>query len=332
MELRQLRYFIAVAERLSYSKAAQELHVSISPLSRQIRQLEDEFDVRLFDRDRRRVALTDAGALFLQDAKLLISQTARVADRLRQAKKGEAGAARVGIALHLADKVSSMVVEHAKRYPAVDIQCDSIFSTLQNAALVEGKIDIGFLRPPVDTVRLNCEFLYEERLIAMMSRANPLAKRKMLRVKELANETLFLPDASVGGGLLKRTLELFAKAGVSPRISPLTADPLSHGEVHKVLLAANKGIFIIADEASTRAENGSVAVAVPLDDPDARIDVYVAWRKSEKSPTVLAILETARTVLGTLPARPAVAVSEAQPTESRAGANSKQTPISSLQS
>ena len=215
---------------------------------------------------------------------------------------------RVGIALHLADQVSNIVVEHSKRYPAADIHCDSIFSTLQNAALVEGKIDIGFLRPPVDKVRLNSEFLYEERLIAMMSRANSLAKHKTLRIEDLAKETLFLPDASVGGGLRERTLELFAKAGISPRISPLAANPLSHGEVHKVLLAANKGIFIIADEASTRVENGNMAVAVPIDHPDARIGVYMAWRRGEKSPTVLAVLDTARTVFGTLPARTALSV------------------------
>ena len=309
MELRQLRYFIAVAERLSYSKAAEDLHISVSPLSRQIRLLEDEFRLRLFERDRRRVALTDAGKLFLQDAKDLVSQTAKVADHMRQASKGVAGVVRTGIALHLADKVGSVVVEHSKRCPAVDIQCNSIFSTLQNGALVEGKIDIGFLRPPVDTVRLNSELLYEERLIAMMSMANPLAKRKIVRIEDLAEETLFLPDASVGGGLRKRTLELFAKAGISPHVSPMTADPLSHGEVHKVLRAANKGIFIIADETSTRVENGNVAVAIPLDDPDARIEVYMAWRKSEKSPTVLAVLDTARSVLGPLSARTAVSVS-----------------------
>ncbi len=313
MELRQLRYFIAVAERLSYSKAAEELHVSVSPLSRQIRQLEEEFDIRLFERDRRRVTLTEAGKLFLHDAKALLNQTARVGDRMRQASKGEAGVVRTGIALHLADKVGSVVVAHSKRHPAVDIQCDSIFSTLQNAALVEGRIDIGFLRPPVDAARLNFELLYEERLIAMMSKANSLAKRKTLRIKDLANETVFLPDANVGGGLRDRTLELFAKAGITPRISPMTADPLSHGEVHKVLLAANKGIFIIADEASTRVENGNVAVAVPLDDPDARIDVFMAWRKSEKSPAVLAVLDTARNVFATLPPPTPAPVSAARP-------------------
>jgi DNA-binding transcriptional LysR family regulator len=331
MELRQMRYFIAVAEHLSYSKASQELHVSVSPLSRQIRQLEEEFGVRLFERDRRRVALTEAGKLFLQDAKALVSHTARAAERMRQARKGEAGVVRAGIALHLADKVSSMVVEHSKRYPAVDIQCDSIFSTLQNAALVEGKIDIGFLRPPVDTARLNSEFLYEERLIAMMGRANSLAKRKTLRIRDLEGETIFLPDASVGGGLRKRTLDLFAKAGISPRVSPVTADPLSHGEVHKVLLAANKGVFIIADEASTRLENGNIAVAVPLDDPDARIDVYMAWRKNEKSPTVVAVLDTARSVLGTLLARTVVPVSAAVPPHGRAGMHSEKTLITRLQ-
>jgi DNA-binding transcriptional LysR family regulator len=325
MEFRQLRYFIAVAERLSYSKAAEELHISVSPLSRQIRQLEEEFNVRLFERDRRRVSLTDAGKLFLQDAKALVSHMARIADHMQQARKGEAGIVRAGIALHLADKVGNVVVEHSKRYPAVDIQCASIFSTLQNAALVAGKIDIGFLRPPVDTARLNSEFLYEERLIAMMSRANQLAKRKTLRIKELADETLFLPDARVGGGLLKRTLELFAKAGVTPHISPMAADPLSHGEVHKILLAANKGIFIVADEASTRVENGNVAVAVPLDDPDAKIDVYMAWRKNEKSPTVLAVLDTARSVLGILPAQTVVAVSAAGPPQSSAGMYSEKT-------
>lgn len=312
MELRQLRYFIAVAERLSYSKAAEELHVSVSPLSRQIRLLEDEFGLRLFERDRRRVALTDAGKLFLEDAKDLVSQTARVADHMRQASKGVAGVVRTGIALHLADKVGSVVVEHFKQCPAVDIQCVSIFSTLQNTALVEGKIDIGFLRPPVDTVRLNSELLYEERLVVMMSRTNPLTKRRMLRIADLREETVFLPDASVGGGLRKRTLELFAKAGVSPRVSPMTADPLSHGEVHKVLLAANKGIFIVADEPTTRVENGNVAAAVPLDDPDARIEVYMAWRKSEKSAAVLAVLDTARKVLGTQPAETVVGMSAAR--------------------
>lgn len=300
MELRQIRYFIAVAERLSYSKAAQELHVSVSPLSRQIRQLEQEFGVRLLSRDRRRVELTDAGKMFLEEAKGLINHTAQVSDHLRMAREGALGAVKIGIGLYLGDKLGSVVVEHSKRYPAVDIQCTSIFSTLQNAALREGEIDIGFMRPPVDAV-LTSEVLYNERLIVVLGKTNPLAKRKVLRIKDLAEETLFLPDRNVGCGLHDRTLELYAKAGISPRISPLVAETSSHGEVHKILLAANKGIFIMGDETSSRVDNGNVAVAVPLDEPDAKIEVRMAWRSDERSPAVLAVIDSARKVFGRSP-------------------------------
>lgn len=308
MELRQVRYFIAVAEHLSYSKAAEELHISVSPLSRQVRQLEDEFGVRLFARDRRRVELTNAGRLFLEEAKALVQHTADVSDRLRMVEKGKSGVVRVGVGLHLGDKVGSVAAEHAKLHPDVDIQCLGIFSTLQNEALRESKIDIGFLRPPVDP-GLRSELLYEEHLVLLIGKSNPLSKRKVVRIKELSNETLFLPDRSVGGGLRETILHLFAKAGVQPRISHLEADPLGGSEVHKVLLAANKGIFIVADEAGTRIENANVASAIPIDDPEARIGLHMAWRKSESSSSVLAVLDTARKVLGSvstpISARPA---------------------------
>lgn len=293
MELRQIRYFIAVAELLSYSKAAKQLHISISPLSRQVRQLEDEFGIKLFERDRRRVSLTDAGKLFLSEAKLLMRQTESLRDQLRRAKAGELGVIRVAVGLHLGDMIGTLVQEHSRARPTVEIQCQGIFSTMQNAALHEGTIDVGFLRPPVDSA-LASEVLYEEPLVALMGKTNPLAKRKSVRIEDLANETLFLPDSTVGKGLLDKIMELFAKAGVRPRVSPLAADPMSHSEVHKVLLAANKGIFIVGDEQSTRVDNGNVAAAVPIDDPEARIEVYMAWRKTEKSATVLALLETAR--------------------------------------
>lgn len=295
MELRQIRYFIAVADRLSYAKAAKQLHVSISPLSRQIRQLEDEFGIRLLIRDRRRVELTDAGQLFLKEAQSLIRQTENLSEQLRLAKAGELGLVRVAVGLHLGDSVGTLVRQHSQRHPTVEIECQGIFSTMQNAALREGTTDIGFLRPPVDPL-LASEVLYEEPLVALMGKTNPLAKRKSVRIKDLAGETLFVPDCSVGKGLLDKTLELFAKAGVKPRVSTLAADPMSHGEVHKVLLAANKGIFIVGDEQSTRLDNGNVAAAVPIDEPEAKIEVFMAWRKTEKSPTVLAMLETAREI------------------------------------
>ena len=114
MELRQLRYFIAVAENLSFSKAARQLHVTVPPLSRQIRQLEEEFDAPLFVRDRKHVALSDAGRLFLREAKGLVTQAARMSDSVRMAKCGSAGLVRIGVGPALGERVGRVLIEHGR--------------------------------------------------------------------------------------------------------------------------------------------------------------------------------------------------------------------------
>jgi DNA-binding transcriptional LysR family regulator len=298
MELRQLRYFIAVADYLSFSRAAEELHITVPPLSRQIRQLEQEFDVQLFARNRRRVLLTDAGRLFLHEARALTDQMTRFTNCVRLSKQGNAGLVRIGIGLYLGERLSRAVIEHSVHFPAVEIQSAGIQSAMQSAALVEGKIDVGFLRPPIERALLLSEPLFEERLVVLINKANPLAKRKSLRVKELAGETLLLPDRRVSAGLHDKTLELYARAGVSPRVMQLPVDPLPHDEVQRVRLAANQGIFIVADEEPARAALGCAAAAVSIDDPGARVEVHMAWRKREQSGAVLAFLDTVRRMFG----------------------------------
>lgn len=306
MELRQLRYFIAVAECLSFSKAAEELHITVPPLSRQIRQLEEEFDVQLFVRNRRRVLLSDAGRLFLREAKTLADQMKHFTNCVRQAAHGDAGAVRIGIGLHLGERLSRAVVEHSKQYPLVEIQTTGIFPALQNAALVESKIDVGFLRPPIDNLYLKSEILFEERLAALVNRSNPLSKRKSVRAKDLAGQTILLQDRRFSPGLHDKILEVLSRAGVSPHIVELPADPLPNDDVQKVLLAANRGIYIAADEAPARMALGCAAVAVPLDEPDATVEVHMVWRKGEASATVLAFLASMRKVFGAAqPAKPA---------------------------
>jgi DNA-binding transcriptional LysR family regulator len=298
MELRQLRYFIAVAEYLSFSRAAEELHITVPPLSRQIRQLEDEFDVQLFVRNRRRVNLTDAGRLFLREAKTLDQQMKQFTNCIRLAKHGDAGMVRIGIGLHLGARLSRAVMEHSRQHPLVEIQTTGIYSSLQSVALVEGKVDVGFLRPPVDRVHLNSEPLFEERLVVLVSRANPLAKRKSLRIRDLAGENLLLHDRCASASLHDKILDLFARAGIAPTIVQLPAGPLPSDDVQRLLLAAHRGIFIAADEAPARAALGSTAAAVPLDEPDAKVEVHMSWRKGENSAAVLAFLESVRRVFG----------------------------------
>lgn len=294
MELRQLRYFIAVAECLSFSRAAEDLHITVPPLSRQIRQLEEEFDVQLFVRNRRRVILTDAGRLFLREAKTVSDQMTRLTSCVRQAKHGDAGTVRIGIGLHLGERLSRAVLEHSHQFPQVEIQTLGIFSSLQSAALVEGKIDVGFLRPPVDRVHLNSEPLFEERLVVLVNRASPVAKRKSVRVKDLSGETLLLQDRRASASLHDKVLELFAHAGVSPEIVQLPVDPLPNDEVQKVLLAAHRGIFIVSDDTAARMALGCAAAAVPLEEPEAKVEVHMAWRKAEASGAVLTFMDSVR--------------------------------------
>jgi DNA-binding transcriptional LysR family regulator len=299
MELRQLRYFIAVAENLSFSRAAQQLHLTVPPLSRQIRQLEDEFGVPLFVRDRKHVALTDAGRLLLREAKALISQTAHISDRVRQANNGEAGLVKIGLGMGLGEPISPALVEHSSQFPAVDLQYRDMFSSLQNEALTNGDIDVGFLRPFVDTTHLLSEVLFEEGFVVHMSKANPLAKRKALRITDLTGETLLLPNRSASTFLYDKTLELYAVAGITPAVTHVPIDPVPHSDLQIALLNCQKGIFIMPDERGCRPSATSGVIAVPLDEPGAKIEVSVAWRKNEKSNAVFAFLDTVRRVFRT---------------------------------
>lgn len=297
MELRQLRYFIAVAENLSFSKAAQQLHVTVPPLSRQIRQLEDEFEVRLFDRDRKHVALSDAGRLLLREAKALVTLAARVTDSVRMAKCGAVGLVRIGIGPALGERVSRVIMEHSIQCPAVEIQCRDIMSLQQYQALLEGEIDVAFLRPCTESSQVTSEYLFDEQMVVHISKSNPLSKRKSLRITDLADETLLLFERRSAPGLHDKTIEMYAAAGVIPNVMIVAADPAPHHDVQAVLVACRKGIRIRPDEVSCRPGPGSEIAVVPLDEPDATMPVHVVCRRGEKAPPVVAFVNTARNVL-----------------------------------
>jgi DNA-binding transcriptional LysR family regulator len=296
MELRQLTYFIAVAERLSFSKAAQQLHVTVPPLSRQVRQLEDELGAQLLIRDRHRVALTDAGRQLLREANVLMAQAERLSDCVRLAVKGEAGFLRLGVGFGLGERISRVLIEHSERCPAVEIQCESLFSNKQLNALLAGEIDVGFLRPSSDKLQLSSERLFEERLLVRMSKANPLAKRRSLRMKDLAGEHLLIRDRSTSSGLYDKTFELYRNAGVTPHVVELSSEPAPQSDLQTILLTCGKGIFVVPDEISCHPSPDSDVIVLPLDEPDAKIEVHVAWRNNERSAVVLSFLDSVRHV------------------------------------
>src|SRR5215469_3397246 len=295
MELRHLRYFITVAECLSFSRAAKQLHIAEPPLSRQIRQLEDELGVQLFIRDRRRVQLTDVGSLVLKEAKSVSAQTAQLLDTVRLAKRGQVGHVRVGVGTGLGEKVHRVLVEHSKQFPSVEIECQDVYSTLQNEALRDHKIDVGFLRPWIDTTYVSSEPLFTEPFLVVLSKTSPLAKHKRLRLRDIAEIPVVLHVRDFSSAMHDKVVELYRNAGITPKIVERPPDPFEEARV--ILIASGKAVYIGAGTAETYVSQSTGLIARELDEPGAAIEVHVASRKGERSPAVLAFVESARKVL-----------------------------------
>ena len=294
MELRHVRYFIAVAEHLNFRKAAEHLHIAQPPLSRQIRQLEEDLGVVLLVRSKRGVELTKAGHAFLEQARKLIVQAGHATEAARHAQKGESGIVRIGLASGLGGAVSKVVFEHRKRAPAVDVECRDIFSTFQNEALQKAEIDIGFLRPPVDQKNLECELLFEEEFVVVLPKTHRLAKRRSLRLKDVADEPLIIFHRNFSSGLYDKILGLFSKQGFTPHL--LVTHVEAHEEAGAIMIASGKAIFLGAGAAVNRTVSSLELASVRLNEPDAKIEVYAAWRKGEESAAVLDFLHSVRRV------------------------------------
>jgi DNA-binding transcriptional LysR family regulator len=292
VELRHVRYFIAVAECLNFSKAAQLLHIAQPPLSRQIRQLEEDLGVDLLLRNKRRVALTKEGQVFLEEARKLVVQAAYAMEAARRAQKAEPAIVRIGLPSRLGGVVSKAIFEHSKKFPAIDIESKNICSGLQNEALRNNEIDIGLLRPPIDLVHLDCELLFDEEFVVVLPRTHHLAKRKSLRLKDIADEPLIISDRRFSSWLYEKILGLYSKQGLTSHLT--VADVESNEEGASMVasgIAAGKAVLLGAGVAPSRSVD---LVSVRLNEPEAKIELYLAWRKNEESTAVFSFLDSAR--------------------------------------
>lgn len=187
MELRQLRYFIVLSEELHFNRAAKRLHLSQPPLTRQIRQLEEELGVELLYRTTRKVELTDAGQTFANEARQIIARVAHASGLAAQANRGVVGQLVVGYTPARASIVARTVKAFGKRYPNVRISLRDMSG--QNIQLIrDGRIDAGFVALPVDKSGLVVETLLQERYLVAMPKNHRLAVRKTISIREVAKE------------------------------------------------------------------------------------------------------------------------------------------------
>ncbi|HET9146811.1 MAG TPA: LysR family transcriptional regulator [Acetobacteraceae bacterium] len=190
MELRHLRYFTAVAESLSFTEGARRLHISQPPLSQQIRDLELELGTALFTRTNRRVALTEAGTTFLDQARAILDQVNRAVEQSRAIGSGRAGTLDIGLTGSiLPGGLGALAAAYGARFPGVAVRLHEMAPDAQEAAIMDRRLDLSFLRHPGGDPALRVELAWPEGVVAVLPRAHPLAARRGLRLADFRGES-----------------------------------------------------------------------------------------------------------------------------------------------
>jgi DNA-binding transcriptional LysR family regulator len=282
MELRHLRYFVSVAEALSFTKAAEKLHTAQPSLTRQIKDLEEELGVRLLNRTKQKVTLTDEGRSFLRDAKRLLDLAAETVESVRRLHSGEVRALNVGYVSNLFyDLLPKTLASFHQSFPTVSVNLFDMSCGEQFRALEDGKLDLGFvgLHEPIARRGLEFRKIASYKTVAALPQDNPLAGRKMIELKALGPMFFIgMSEASYPGyhDWLTKTCAL---AGFTPKV--LQDVELERTMIHAV--AAGLGVALVPEQLRKIEHDGVVFRSV---DPAVATESCVAW-KNENSPAAL---------------------------------------------
>jgi DNA-binding transcriptional LysR family regulator len=261
MELRQLRYFVAVAEELHFRRAAARLHMSQPPLSQQIRALEDELGFGLLVRTRRRVELTPAGAAFLRDARTVLGELDGAVATARRIDAGQSGRLRINfVGSALFSIVPRMVERFRRSRPGVEIELHERATLEQLRAVRAGMADVGLVRPPIEhDVALRIETVLRERTMAALPTAHALAALRRVPLRRLAAEPLVLFPREQAPGFHDLLVDSLAGAGAgrvagagAPRIIQYAPEMLTIIG----LVAAGTGVSLVPESVQRLALDG----------------------------------------------------------------------------
>ncbi|MDG3914596.1 LysR substrate-binding domain-containing protein [Pseudomonas aeruginosa] len=289
MELRHLRYFIAVAEELHFGRAAERLGISQPPLSQQIQALEEEIGARLFERTNRRVELTDAGRLFLDESRQVLAQVDKAVLLARRAHLGELGELKIGFtsSAPFTSTIPSSIHAFRKAYPDVHLDLQEMSSRQVLKALLEESLQVGVIRPLALPDAVHWVELFREPLVAVLRADHPLTagSEDGLAIAALAEEPFVFFPRSYGTGLYDQVIALTRQAGFSPRI----AQEASEAMTIIGLVSAGLGVSILP--ASFRRTRVDGVVYRTLSDPEATTAVWLVRRQNEGSPLALSFID-----------------------------------------
>lgn len=220
MELRHLRYFLAVAEALSLRRAATRLCIAAPPLSVQIRKLEEEVGAELFTRQGRGIKLTDAGRVFLDQARKTLADAARAVALARQAAGGEIGHLSIAYNASAGFLVFPKVIPaYRQAYPGVQLTFHALNMEQQLQGLRREELDLGFLWLPVPGDEFDIQPLVEEPLMAVLPASHPLAQKKSIATRELRDEPLIFPSRVLHPDTYQAIAQRFAREGSTVRVA-----------------------------------------------------------------------------------------------------------------
>ena len=286
MELRHLRYFVGVAEALSFTKAAEKLHTAQPSLTRQIKNLEDELGVQLLHRTKQKVTLTDEGRLFLADAKRLLTLAAETVESVRRHHSGEVRALNVGYVSNLFyDLLPKTLESFHQTFSTVGVNLFDLSCGEQFRALEEGKLDLGFvgLHEPIARRGLEFRKIASYKTVVALPKKNPLAGRTKVELKALA--TMFfigMSETSYPGyrDWLVKTCE---RAGFTPKV--LQDVDLERKMIQAV--GAGLGIAIVPEQLKKREHENVMFRGL---DPLIMTEGCVAWRNENPSAALQAYI------------------------------------------
>jgi DNA-binding transcriptional LysR family regulator len=305
MELRHLRYFDAVATALSFSRAAEHLHIAQPPLSRQIRQLEDELGAVLFDRSARPLQLTPAGRFFHTQVVQTLARLAEASEATRRIAQGGQGWFGIGfVPSTLYGFLPEVIRRFRAAHPQVEVGLSELTTLNQKTALKAGRIDIGFGRLPLDDSALSSEVVARDALVAALPARHRLLASRSLSLARLAEEPLLLYPAQPRPSFADQVLAHFHERG----LHPVVAQEANEMQTAIGLVAAGIGITLVP--APVQALQRSDVAYRPLKEQGIDSPVTMNQRAGDQSPLLLAFQALVRE---TLPPPFTTAISQATP-------------------
>ena len=298
IELRHLRYFVAVAEEKSFTRAAERLHMQQPPLSQQLRALESQLGTRLFDRQPRGVELTAAGAAFLEDERDVLASVTSAEERAKRVGSGIEGTLAIGLASSAATHaiVPSLIAAFRERHPAVHLVFVEGNAATLTEAIVDRSADVALLRAPVDhPPEVRFQRLLEEPMLAAIAHSHPLAQKAANRnppwisLQELGTSPLILTRRPGAPGMYADLLEACAEAEITPTIAAEVGNMLTN----ILMVAAGVGVSVVP--ASMNGIQSGLVRYVPLKGAGKlAAPLTVLYRREESNPAVARFMAQAR--------------------------------------